>query len=79
MTIKEYAQHHSQGLAEAIKVTPPLGVLGSEALGANLQNWILIGTAFYTLLLIVHKLFQMWKDVRKFRNNLPDTTGMGDL
>ena len=79
MTIKDYAHHNSQGLIETLKVTPPIGVLGSEALGANLQNWILLGTAFYTLLLIAHKLFQIWKDVRKYRNNLPDTTMRGDL
>ena len=79
MTIKDYTHQHSQGLVEAAKISPPRGVLGSEALGANLQNGILIGTAIYTFLLVVHKIFQIWKDVHKFRNNSPDTTVRGDL
>jgi fumarate reductase subunit D len=78
MSIKESIQHQSQGLMETLKLSPPLGVLGSEALGANLQTWILWGTALYTLLLVVHKVFQIWKDVHKFRHKLPDTTNYGE-
>lgn len=78
MTIRETVPQHSQGIQEALKVSPPLTVLGSEAMGANVQNWILWATLLYTILLIAHKAFQFWKEVVRFRNG-QNTTIRGDL
>lgn len=42
-------------ITEAVKATPPIGVTGLELLGISLSDWVMILTAAYTLLLIVHK------------------------
>ena len=78
MTIKDYVHNHALGLTEAIKFSPPIGVLSAKEMGANVQNWILIATLVYTLLLILHKVFQIWKDLYRFRKN-QDSTMRGDL
>ena len=78
MSIKQAVHEHSQGLAEAAKLSPPIGVLGSQAMGAQLQTWILWGTLIYTILLIVHKIFQIGKDIYKLKTGAPDSTS-GDL
>lgn len=78
MITKNFIQTHAQGLTEVLKFSPPVGVLSAKELGANVQNWILIATLIYTLLLITHKVFQIWKDVYKFKHK-QDSTLRGDL
>ena len=78
MTIKDNVHQHSQGLTEALKFSPPLGALSAEAMGANLQTWILWATLIYTILLILHKAFQIWKDVYRFKRG-ENSTLRGDL
>lgn len=78
MTIKDNVHQHSQGLTEILKFSPPVGALSAEAMGANLQTWILWATLLYTILLIMHKIFQLWKDVYRFRNG-QNSTMRGDL
>ena len=62
---------------EAAKVAPPTAVTGLSFGGLELNQWILWGTLIYTVLLILHKLFQIYKDVHRFRKGAPDTE-MGD-
>ena len=78
MPVKDTVHQHSQGLMEAVKLSPPATVLGVEVSGVNVQEWILWATLLYTILLIAHKGFQFWKEVVRFRNG-QDTTIRGDL
>jgi hypothetical protein len=79
MAIKNFIQEHSQGVAETLKLSPPVLVTGTNAAGVDLQTWIIVGTLIYTILLVVHKIIQIAKDVRRFKSSNPDTTLNGDL
>lgn len=67
-----------EGISEGVKVSPPAIVGGLSIFGVEINSVILLGTAVYTILLVLHKAFHMYKDVYKFRKGLPDTK-KGDL
>lgn len=48
-------QHHDT-MIEAAKAAPPITVMGATIAGLPLQEWVLIGTAIYTAMLIIDKL-----------------------
>lgn len=47
---------------------PPVGISGLKLLGLALPDWVLIGTAVYTLLatyvLVRDKIYRPWKEAR---------------
>ena len=51
------------GLVTA-KLALPVGTIVANTAGWTVNDLILYGTAFYTLLLIIHKLWSMYKDFR---------------
>lgn len=55
------ANHHSETIgAAAAKLSPSIGVAGVTLAGVHLQDWVLILTIVYTLLMIGEKLYK-WR------------------
>lgn len=79
MTTKQTLHDHANSIQEAIKLSPPVAVLGSESAGVDWQTWVLVLTCIYTLLLIAHKVFQIYKEIRRYKNSSTDETEPGDL
>lgn len=63
---KGVSLQHTSGeyIAAVGKATPPLAVVGVEAAGLTLQDWVLISTLVYTVLQTVHLIYKFWKDRR---------------
>jgi len=74
MTIKSALEEHASAVQETFKLAPPVAVTGAGAVGVDWQTWVLILTAIYTVLLIGHKVFQIYKDFIRFRRGEPDST-----
>jgi hypothetical protein len=53
------------GVAVVAKLTPPATVSIATMSGAHVSNMVLWATLFYTLLMISHKLLQMWRDIMR--------------
>ena len=76
MTIKSALEEHASAVQETFKLAPPVAITGTSAAGIDWQAWVLILTAIYTVLLIGHKVFQIYKDFIRFRRGeLDSTTG----
>lgn len=45
------------------KVAPPATVSLATVMGANVSELVLWATLIYTILMICHKLLQIWRDV----------------
>lgn len=71
-------QEHASAVQETFKLAPPIAVGGSGAVGVDWQSWVLILTAIYTVLLICHKVFQIYKDYTRFSRGDNDSTN-GEL
>lgn len=52
---------------EAAKAMPPVGITGLHIAGVPLSEWVLILTAVYTSLLIVHKSVDVVRSLRVAR------------
>ena len=52
-------------IAVAAKAAPPIGVTGLDLVGIPLSEWVLILTAAYTTLLIVHKGIDVLHSIRR--------------
>lgn len=63
---------------EVAKISPPAIIGGLSLFGIEINSIILIATAVYAILLVVHLAFKLYKDVYRFRHDLPDTK-KGDL
>jgi hypothetical protein len=61
--IKEHAQEGT--LSAAAKLGGPLTIAGATVAGYPVSELVLWTTLIYTVLMIVHKAWQMWKDFRK--------------
>ena len=60
--VQEHAEHGGAGMA-ALKLAPPTTVGAATTLfGVQLEHWVIYLTILYTLLMIVHKLWQMHRD-----------------
>lgn len=58
------SQHSAEsGGAIVAKVTPPLSVSIATVYGVSVSEILLWATLIYTLLMIGHKLWQIWRDV----------------
>lgn len=53
-------QHGESVAAAAAKLTPSIGVAGVTLAGVHLQDWVLILTIIYTVLMIAEKLYK-WR------------------
>ena len=53
----------SDTVIEAAKAAPPAASLGAWLLGLPLNDWLLLATLIYTILLIGHKLQTIWRDL----------------
>jgi len=61
----EHYQHGDSAAAIAGKLSPSIGVAGVTLAGFELQDWVLILTIIYTVLMIAEKLWKWrkaWKD-----------------
>lgn len=53
-------QHGESAAAVAAKLAAPVSVTGVTLAGVHLQDWVLIGTLIYTVLMIGEKLWK-WR------------------
>lgn len=58
-------QHSDTAAVLAAKASPPATVTIASLAGMPVSDMVLWATLFYTLLLIGHKLWQMWRDVKR--------------
>ena len=58
--------HHETetGVTIAAKVAPPASVSLATLAGYQVSELVMIATLIYTVLMIVHKLYTMWLEVR---------------
>ena len=55
----------SADLAEhAVKASPPLTVTAAALSGLSLEQWVMIATLVYTVLMTLHLLYKWMKDIR---------------
>lgn len=54
------------GVAMAAKIAPPATVAGASLAGIHVSEWVLWLTLFYTVLMILHKLWTMGKEAWEF-------------
>lgn len=61
--------HHHQtadtAVSAAAKLSPPTAVLGAHVMGMSVADWIQWLTLLYLLLLVSHKMWQMWGDIKE--------------
>jgi hypothetical protein len=55
---------HESGVAIAAKITPPAGVSLATVFGVQVAELLVWATLVYTVLLIGHKAYMIYKDVR---------------
>lgn len=55
------------GAAIAAKVAPPLSVSIATVYGVSVSEILLWATLIYTLLMIGHKAWQIWRDITRAR------------
>lgn len=60
------SEHTTEGAAALIaKVAPPVGVSLASVAGYQVSEVLLWATLIYTVLMILHKLYQIYKDIKK--------------
>jgi hypothetical protein len=62
MTVHE---HGESGAAIAAKLSPPAGVSLATVFGVQVSEILVLATLIYTVLLIGHKIFLIYKDVQR--------------
>lgn len=65
MSMSQYSAE--SGGAIVAKVAPPLSVSIASVYGISVSEILLWATLIYTLLMIGHKLWQIWRDVFRAR------------
>lgn len=59
-------EHTTEGAAALIaKVAPPVTVSLATVAGYQVSEVLLWATLIYTVLMILHKLYQIYKDIKK--------------
>ena len=62
-------QHLESGLSmAAIKTSPPVIVTGMTLMGIQLQDWLIITTLLYTVILIIIALPKLKQSFKEWRN-----------
>ena len=60
------SEHTTEGAAAIVaKVAPPIGVSLATVAGYQVGELVLWATLIYTVLMICHKLYQIYKDIKK--------------
>lgn len=62
------------GPAMVVKAAPPVAVVSAHAVGITLPEAIQIATFVYLGLMIIHKLWHMWKELRTGKP-MPESEG----
>lgn len=60
-----HQQAAESGIALTAKAAPPVTVSLATLFGAQVNELVLLATLVYTLLLIGHKIYAIYQDVRK--------------
>jgi hypothetical protein len=59
-------EHTTEGAAALIaKAAPPVGVSLATVAGFQVSEVLIWATLIYTVLMICHKLYQIYKDIKK--------------
>lgn len=59
-------ENTTEGIAAiAVKVAPPVTVSLATVAGYQVSEVLLWATLIYTVLMILHKLYQIYKDIKK--------------
>ena len=67
--IADHSQHLESGLSmAAIKTSPPVIVTGMTLMGIQLQDWLIITTLLYTVILIIIALPKLKQSLKEWRN-----------
>ena len=62
-------QHLESGLSmAAIKTSPPVIVTGMTLMGIQLQDWLIITTLLYTVILIIIALPKLKQSLKEWRD-----------
>jgi hypothetical protein len=60
------SEHTTEGTAAiAAKVAPPVGVSLATVAGYQVSEVLIWATLIYTVLMICHKCYQIYKDIKK--------------
>jgi hypothetical protein len=60
------SEHTTEGAAALIaKAAPPVGVSLATVAGFQVSEVLIWATLIYTVLMICHKLYQIYKDIKK--------------
>lgn len=71
MKVKGMNQEAETGAAIATKLAPPASVSLASLAGYQVSELVMLVTLIYTILMIVHKVYTIWNDVRE-GNRLAD-------
>lgn len=55
-------QHTAEGAVAVVKLTPPVSASVLVVSGHTLQEWLVLLTIIYTLLMLLHQLWKMHRD-----------------
>ena len=64
-------QPQQETLAEVVtKATPPVGISLATVFGYNVSDLVLWATLIYTVMMVGHKAYMIWRDIKggKYKN-----------
>ena len=63
------SQQHFEGVGMAVaKASPPIAVSGLTLAGVQLQDWLIMATLLYTVILIIIALPKLKQSFKEWRN-----------
>ena len=63
------SQQHFEGVSMAVaKASPPIAVSGLTLAGVQLQDWLIMATLLYTVILIIIALPKLKQSLKEWRN-----------
>ena len=63
------SQQHFEGVSVAVaKAFPPIAVSGLTLAGVQLQDWLIMATLLYTVILIIIALPKLKQSLKEWRN-----------
>lgn len=63
----QHPEHASEAAMAVLKVTPPVSASVWVVSGHTLQEWLVLLTIIYTVLMLIHQLWKMQRDWREAR------------
>lgn len=77
--IVETAANQTESIASmAAKISPPASVAVASIYGMPISELLMWLTLIYTVLMILHKVFWIWKDTKSHFGKLSDSSRMVD-